>query len=157
MYFTPEAKYEGMRESVSHKLDIPLVNSSKKVWRNSTQNKAPTSPFQIGDYLRYTNEGHNGMVELVDVNTNDPDSIKYIIKFLRVNKMVVTEELLKSRNVTAIESIPIYSEDYINESNNLTQENIQNIMFPEVLPPLQQEFKPWHEKLSHLQPNTCLD
>ena len=33
-------------------------------------------------------------------------------------------------------SIPIYSEDYINESNNLTQEQIEKIMFPEVLPPL---------------------
>ena len=42
------------------------------------------------------------MVDLVDVNTNDPDSIKYIIKFLRGDTMVVTKELLKSRNVPCI-------------------------------------------------------
>ena len=30
------------------------------------------------------------MVELVDVNTNDPYSIEYIMKFLRGNTMVVT-------------------------------------------------------------------
>ena len=62
------------------------------------------------------------MVDLVDVNTNDPDTIKYIIKFLRLNTMVITKELLKSMNVPDIGSIPISSEDYINESKNLIQE-----------------------------------
>ena len=55
------------------------------------------------------------MVDLVDVNKNDPYSIKYIIKLLIVNTMVFTKELLKSRNVSDIGSIPIYSEDYMNE------------------------------------------
>ena len=66
----------------------------------------------------------------MDVNTNYPYSIKYIIKFLIVNTMVVTKELLKSRNVSDIVPITIYSEYYINESNNITQEQIDNIMFP---------------------------
>ena len=35
------------------------------------------------------------MMDLVDLNKNDPDSIKYVIKFLKVNTMVVTNELLK--------------------------------------------------------------
>ena len=55
--------------------------------------------------------------------------------------MTVTKELLKSRNVPDIGSIKIYSDDYINESKNITQEQIENIMFPEVLPPLQKESK----------------
>ena len=55
------------------------------------------------------------------VNTNYPDSIKYIINCLIVNTMVVTNEFLKSSNVLDIGSIPIYSEDYINESNNIAQ------------------------------------
>ena len=55
MNFTPEVEDEVIREVVSHKLDRPIVNPSNKVWRYSTQNKTPTSPFQIGDYLRYTN------------------------------------------------------------------------------------------------------
>ena len=50
------------------------------------------------------------MVYMVDINTNDPYSIKYIIKFLRGNTMVVTKEFLKSRNVPDIGSITIYSE-----------------------------------------------
>ena len=94
------------------------------------------------------------MVELVDVNTNDLDSIKYIIKILIVNTMVVTKEFPKSRNVSDIGSIRIYSEYYINESNNLTREQIENIIFPEVISPLQQEFKYWNEKLSHLHPKS---
>ena len=35
------------------------------------------------------------MVKLVDVNTNNSDSIKYIVKFLRGNKMLVTKEFFK--------------------------------------------------------------
>ena len=61
------------------------------------------------------------MREMVDVDKNYPDSTKYIIRFLRLNKNIVTKELLKSINVPDIGSIAIYSEDYINESNNLTQ------------------------------------
>ena len=81
------------------------------------------------------------MVYMVDINTKDPDSINYIIWFLRVNTMVVTKEFLKSSNVPDIGYILIFSEYYINESNNLTQEKNKNIMFLEVLSPLQQESK----------------
>ena len=51
--------------------------------------------------------------------------------------MVVPKELLKSRNMPDIGSIPISPKDYINESKNLTQEQIYNIMFPELISPLQ--------------------
>ena len=47
------------------------------------------------------------MVEMVDLNTNDSDIIKYIIKLLIVNTMVVTNYFLKSSNVPYIGSIPI--------------------------------------------------
>ena len=49
--------------------------------------------------------------------------------------MILTKEFLKSINVPYIVSIPISSDDCINESNNITQEQIYNIMFPEVLSP----------------------
>ena len=45
MGFNPEAEDEVIREAVSHKLDRSLVKTSNKVWIDSTQNKAPTSPF----------------------------------------------------------------------------------------------------------------
>ena len=66
---------------------------------------------------------------MVDVNTNNPDSIKYINILFKGNKMVVTKELLKSRNVPDIGSISISLEEYIIKSKNLTQEQIENIMF----------------------------
>ena len=76
MDFNQEAEDEVIREALSHKSDWSLVKPSNK---DSTQTKAPTSSFQIGDSLIYKNEGHNEMVDLVDVNTNDPDSMKWII------------------------------------------------------------------------------
>ena len=96
-----------------------------KVCRDSTQTKTQTSKFQIVDFIIYTNEGHNEMVELVDINITNPDSINYRTKFLRGNKMVVNIELLKSRNVTDIGSIPIYSEGYINKLKNIAQEKLR--------------------------------
>ena len=68
--------------------------------------------------------------------------------------MVVTKQLFKSRNVPDIGPITISSEDYINKSINITQERMDNIVFPEFLSPLQQEFKYWHDKLSHLHPKS---
>ena len=59
-------------------------------------------------------------MEMVNVNKKYPDSIKNTIKFLRGNTIVFTSEYLKSENVPYIVSIPIYSEDYINEFKNLT-------------------------------------
>ena len=50
MDFTPEYKDEGIKEEVSHK--GPLFNPPKTFWRYSTQTKAPTSTFHIGDSLR---------------------------------------------------------------------------------------------------------
>ena len=71
----------------------------------------------------------------MNANTDDQDIIKYIKTFLRENILVVTKEFLKSRDVTSIGSIPIYAEAYINESKNITQEQTENIMFPEGLSP----------------------
>ena len=62
------------------------------------------------------------MVELVGINTNDPYSTKYRINLLIGIIMIVIKEFLQSRNVSDIGSISISSEDYINKSNNLTQE-----------------------------------
>ena len=67
---------------------------------------------------------------MVYINTNDPESTKYIMKFLRRKTLVVTKEFLKSKNVPEMASIPIYSEVYINKYNNLSQ---GNIMFLEVI------------------------
>ena len=55
----------------------------------------PTSPFQIGDSLQLTNQGQNDMVDLVNINSNDPEIAKYSINFLSRNTKVVTKEFLK--------------------------------------------------------------
>ena len=62
------------------------------------------------------------MVDLVDINTNDSDIIKYSIKLLRGNTTIVTKEYLKSINLSDIGSFSNSSEEYIHESKNLTQE-----------------------------------
>ena len=120
MDFTQEVEDEVISEAVSHKLDRNLINPSNKVWRDSTQTKTPNSPLQVGDSLIYPNEVQNGIMELVDINTNYPDRTNYRNDFLRGNKKIVTKEFLKSRNVPGIGSITISSEDYINESKNIT-------------------------------------
>ena len=88
--FTPEVEDEVIRDAVLHKLDIPLVDSSNKVCIDSTQTKSPPSPFHIGLSLKYTNGGHNEIVDMVDIKTNDPDRTKHSIQFFRGNIMIVT-------------------------------------------------------------------
>ena len=78
---------------------------------------------------------------MVDININDHNSTKYSIKLLRRNTMIVTKDFLNSINGPDIGSTKFYSDDYKNKSKNLTQEQIENIMFPEVLSTLKQEFK----------------
>ena len=67
MDFTPEVEDEVIMDTVYHKLDIPLVNPSNKFWIYSTQTRPPPSLFLIDEALRYTNEEHNEMVEMVDI------------------------------------------------------------------------------------------
>ena len=71
--------------------------------------------MHICDPIRYTNEIHDDMLKLVYVNINTPDKIKYIIKLLIRNTIVVTKELLKPWNVPDIRLIPISSEENINK------------------------------------------
>ena len=59
-------------------------------------------------------------------------------------------DFLTSWHVSNIASVKIYSYYYINKSNNLAQEKIEDIIFPEVLSHLQQEFKYLRENLFHL-------
>ena len=52
---TPWYEDEVIRETVSHKWYIPLVNPSKNVFIDSTKTKTKTSTSHIGDYKRYAN------------------------------------------------------------------------------------------------------
>ena len=109
MNFTPEVKYEAIKQAVSQKLYTPLVHPSNKVWRESTQTKTLPSTFQIRNYIRYHNEGHNEMAEMVDINNNDTDRTKYSIYVLRGNTIIVTTDFLKSRNMPDNVTITIQS------------------------------------------------
>ena len=51
------------------------------------------------------------MVDLLDINNNDPYIINYSIKFLILKTMVVTKESIKSIDVPYIGLISISSED----------------------------------------------
>ena len=55
-----------------------------------------------------------------------------------------------------IASITISLDDYINGSKNLTQEQIENIMFPEVLSNFKRALRSCNDKLSHLHPKSML-
>ena len=63
-------------------------------------------------------------------------------------------QTLYLHNEPDIALITIFSEYYINEYKNLTQEQIANIMFLEVLSHLKHEFRFWHDNLSHLHPKS---
>ena len=43
-------------------------------------------------------------------------------------------------------------EYYVKKSHNIPPEITENIQFTELISPLQQEFKSWKNKISHLHP-----
>ena len=75
----------------------------------------------------------------MDIITDDPDITNYSINFLRENTMKVTREFLTSSNVPDIGLITI-SQRIISTNKIISHKNkFENIMFSEVLSPLQQE------------------
>ena len=71
--------------------------------------------------------------------------------------MLVTKDFLKSSNVPDIGSIPISSEDYINESNNLTQEKLITSCFHKCYQLYNSNASPDMKSYLTSIPNPCLD
>ena len=72
------------------------------------------------------------MVDMVNINSNKPNSTKQSTNILYINTKLVTKDLLKSRSVTDIASIKLSSQDYDNESKNLIQEKLIILSFQKV-------------------------
>ena len=71
--------------------------------------------------------------------------------------MIVTKEFFKSMNVPDIGSIPIYSYNYINESNNITQEKWRISCFQKCYHLYNMNSNPSMKMYLTSIPNPCLD
>ena len=65
---------------------------------DSKQSKTSTSHLKTGYSLRYKNEGHNEIMDLTDINANDPAIKNHSINVLSGNTKLVTREFIKPKN-----------------------------------------------------------
>jgi hypothetical protein len=66
------------------------------------------------------------------------------------HKFLVDGTLLSSMDIPDISTIPVFVEQYANELQKLTQEQLQHISHPHILDDDRQEFMGLHYKMNHL-------
>ena len=107
------------------------------------------SPFEIGERLFYSNEGHTSVVRLRDILEGD-GAMKFVVD-LPGNKTVTTTcDHLKSPCQPDIARVPITPDDYRNDATELSDKQLEQLANPHALSPEQQELMSYHQRLGHL-------
>ena len=116
---------------------------------NTQADDIDVSPFEIGERLFFTNEGHTSLVRLRDI-LEDEGATKFVVE-LPGNRMVTTTcDHLKSPSQPDIARIPILPDDYRQDASNLSDEQLEKLASPQALSPEQQELMSYHQRLLHL-------
>ena len=108
------------------------------------------SPFDIGERLFYTNEGHTSMVIVKDIIRSHDSATKFIVEFPNHRSIRTTADCLRKPNQPDIAEIPVTPEDFLDESTKLSLEDCKSIANPAIVSPEQQELMSYHERLYHV-------
>jgi hypothetical protein len=123
--------------------DIPTTSSSKDL-------KHPKS-FAIGDSLRYCKDDyvtHGNLLSIdIDVDTDVP---YYNLKLKDGQKVRTTREHIQQSTADDVMDFPISQDDFVEQAKELSLKDLEAIMKPSSLSPLESEFMHWHARLNHL-------
>ena len=108
-----------------------------------------STPFEIGERLFYTNEGHTSSVVLRRIESKQ--GIKHFTVVLPSGDFITTTcEQLRSPDQPDIAHVPVTQEDFEQESKNLTKDQLEELTKPTSLSPEQQELMSYHLRFHHL-------
>ena len=65
------------------------MDPSNKLWMESTQSKTPASHFEVFEFLLYSSKAHNELVDLLEIDKEDPTCPMYIIRYFCQKKISV--------------------------------------------------------------------
>ena len=108
-----------------------------------------TTPFEVGERLFYTSEGHTSSVTLRKIESKEGVEY-YTIALPSGQFMTTTCEQLRSPTQPDIAHVPVTEDDFEQESKNLTKEQLEELAKPTSLSPEQQELMSYHLRFHHL-------
>ncbi|KAL7526547.1 hypothetical protein ACHAXR_003319, partial [Thalassiosira sp. AJA248-18] len=109
----------------------------------------PSTDFELGSDLIYkSGDGDN---ETVVYEGASPDGRKHTIRKSDGTKAVTDDSHLRLMHQPDLSNIPSTPLDYCKEvGKSLSREELQELAYPRMLSPLQQELMSWHYRLYHL-------
>jgi hypothetical protein len=106
--------------------------------------------FFDGMKLKYNNgNGSRDIVTLIGADFVDDMQIKCTIKLSNNTIILMDPEMLNFIENPGIASIPQTSEEYCRECTNIRPEDLQQVLTPKSLSPLQEEMLDHHHRLHH--------
>ena len=111
----------------------------------------PIPTLSIGCSVRYKQDDHVEVGKLVGVDLSNPASPTYYdILFPGGRKVHATREYIELEETPDIFDIPTKAKSILEVASSLSKKDLNAILNPDVLTPLQQLWMWWHEILDHL-------
>ena len=116
---------------------------------------SPIKEYALGSPLVY--KDGKGNHEAVVYEGVSADGNRHIVRTSDGAKVVTPESHIQDMNQADLTNVPTTPLEYCQEiGKGLTKEEVQSLVYPRVLSPLQQEFMSWHHRLYHLPFNRML-
>ena len=116
----------------------------------SSQDDITSELFDIGETIFFTNNGWSGLVKVKSFSLDKKNILRIIVTNSNGDDIINTKEHLLSPNNPDVGWIPSSVTEYKQSAKTLSEKDIEKIMSPKNLSPLQQEFLSVHYKLNHL-------
>lgn len=110
---------------------------------------SPIKEYALGSPLVY--KDGKGNHEAVVYEGVSADGNRHIVRKSYGAKVVTPESHIQDMNQADLTNVPTTLLKYCQEiGKGSTKEEVQSLVYPRVLSPLQQEFMSWHHRLYHL-------
>ena len=135
--------------SISYINDLPTNDDTITVTHDDSIPPPPT--LSLGCSVRYKHDDHVEVGKLVGVDCSKPsDPTLYDVEFKDGRKVQTTREHIELEFTSDVFALPTQTRTMLEAASTLSKEDLDALINPSVLTPLQQLWLWWHEVLDHL-------
>ena len=107
--------------------------------------------FKLGDELQFVKDDLKSRATLESTHVDKETGVQYFKLRLPHDQIVqTTKEHIRPLDSSDPVDIPITKEDFLTQAKELSAEDLEHVMKPSQLSPLETEFMHWHSRLNHL-------
>ncbi len=106
--------------------------------------------IHVGETLLYTHRGHTTYAKVKEVFLADDNKLQFKVVTTAGDEIITTRESLCDPEAPDIGWIPTTVPEVQNAAAKLTEEEIETVLHPVKLSPLQEEWLALHKRLWHL-------